>query len=318
VAAGRAVDRLSPHGRPPARRVALVAAVAFVAGLAAGVPLLFVADDGAAEVAGPVAPEHRLRLEYLELIREGQRQRAAGEPMAAAVAFRRAEALAPERPRASALRQEAERAAHAEQEGAILQRQVALQVEAAEAALAGRRYEEALATARVVLEIEPDNEIAGEVAERSRAALARAARESRARAAATDAVAEPVVAEGGPAASPAVDEEAPVADVAFLTIYFEAAGEGRLILNADDVPLVNIGYDHYERVGLLRRKRFFRSAKHFDPFEVAPGATTLEFWVTPTGEAARAGEVRAQLPAGEIRNLRIILDDADRLSWSLE
>jgi hypothetical protein len=236
--------------------------------------------------------------------------------MAAAVAFRRAEALAPERPRASALRQEAERAAQAEQEGAILQRQVALQAEAAEAALVGRRYQEALATARVVLEIEPENEVAREVAERSQAALARAARESQARVA-SDPPAEPT-AEPDAMASAADEQDAPTADVSFLTVYFEAAGEGRLIVHADEVPLINVGYDHYERVGLLRRKKAYRSSKRFERFEIPPGATTLEFWATPLGEAARAGEVRAQLPAGEHRTLKVILDDADRISWSLE
>lgn len=315
--AGRAADRLSPRGRPPARRAALVAAAALVAGLALGLPLLFLADDGDDAVsAARVEPQHRLRLEYLRLIRQGVWLRQEGDPMAAAVAFRRAEALAPERPRAAALRREAERAAQAEQEGEILQRQVEIQVEAAEAALAGRRYQEALATTRAVLEVEPENEVAREVAERAQAALARAARQQREPAPPVERAPAVAEADDGP---PPVEPEpaAPEARIAHLTVVFEGAGEGRLILNAGDERLLNVGYDHTERGGLLRRKRPVRSRAIWE-FEVEPGPTAIEFWITPSGEAARAGSVRAELPPGEMRTLRLVLDDADRLSWNLQ
>jgi hypothetical protein len=317
--AGRAADRLSPRGRPPARRAALVAATALLAGLALGLPFLFLADDGDdAAPSARVDSQHRLRVEYLRLIREGVRLRQEGDAMAAAVAFRRAEALAPERPRAVALRQEAERAALAEQEGEILQRQVAIQVTAAEAALAGRRYQEALATTRVVLEVEPENEVARQVAERAQAALARAARQQREPAPPVEAPA-PAVAAADDAPPPGEAEAAsPEARIAHLTVILEAAGEGSLILNAGSKRLLNVGYDHTERTSVLRRKRPVRERATWPEFEVAPGPTRIEFWITPSGEAARAGRVPTELLAGETRTLRLVLDDADRLSWVLE
>jgi hypothetical protein len=216
-----------------------------------------------------------------------------------------------------ALRQEAERAALAEQEGEILQRQVAIQVTAAEAALAGRRYQEALATTRVVLEVEPENEAAREVAERAQAALARAARQPREPAPPVEPA--PTVAEADEAPPPGEPEPAsPEARIAHLTVILEAAGEGSLILNAGSERLLNVGYDHTERSGILRRKRPVRERATWPEFEVAPGPTRIEFWITPSGEAARAGRVPTDLPAGETRTLRLVLDDADRLSWVLE
>jgi serine/threonine protein kinase len=318
AAAGGAVDRLSPRGRPPARRAALVALAALVVGLAAGLPLLLLGGGGDDEAPARVEPAQQLQLEYLRLIRQGVRLREGGDAMAAAVAFRRAEAIAPQRARATALRQEAERAAQDEQEGELRQRQVDLQVEAAQAALAGRRYQEALATARVVLEVEPENEAAGELASRAQAALARAARQQQEPAPPVTESAPAVVATDDPAASAEPDAAAPESDVAHLTVVFEGAGEGRLMLNAGGKRLLNVGYDFYERTGLLRRKRPYRSRATYPLFEVPPGPTPIEFWITPSGEAARAGSVRAVLPPGETRTLRLVLDDADRLSWSVE
>jgi predicted Ser/Thr protein kinase len=317
AAGGRALDRLSPRGRPPARRAAMVAAIAFVAGLAAGLPLLFVADDGDSSGLARVEPEHDLRVDYLRLMREGARLRRAGEPMAAAVAFRRAEAIAPGRPRATALRVEAERAAQAEQEDAIRVRQVDLQVEAAEAALAGRRYQEALATARVVLEVDPENEAAAEVEQRARGALART-EAARRQETAPEPQVPATLAEEPAAPAPGESEAVPVPDVAWLTVELEAAGEGILRLHADGVKLIDWGYEHVERTSIIRRKRPVRARETFKRIEVEPGPLPITFWVVPAGEGARTGSVEPTLAPGEARTLRIVLDDANRLSFVLE
>ena len=320
AAAGAFLARAGPAGRPSVRRLAIVAATTAAVGFAVGASLLLFAapreggDDPAAH-----GPQHRLEVEYLALMRQGKRAAAAGDPVAAAVAFRRAESLLPGRPGARRLRIRSEREAGELQADAFRRRQLDLQTAAAAAALAGRRYQEALATAGVVLEVEPDNDEAARIVRQARSGLSRVARrDEEAAAEPAREAAEERVADGGQEPPAAPDRQATVPDAAYLTVRLVAEGEGRLMLRDGDEMLANTGYDFYEREGLLRRKRPLRGEHEIRDVRLEPGAHEVRFWVTPTGLAARSGKVTVDLPPGASRTLRLYLSPEKQLTWAIE
>ncbi len=312
-------DRLLPHHRPPPRRLGLVVAVTVTACLAVGLPLLmWVRHAGGGGVAA--GREERLRAEYLDLVREGLRKQHGGDPLGAAVDFGRAEVLAPERPRIAELRRQAEQEARESRLSAQRAEQVALQVEAAQAALDAGRYQEALATAGVVLEVDPDHPDAASIAGRARRELAREAA-ARRRAAAAPPPAPPQVETetaqpAETAAAGAADRAEPVK--AFLSVRLEAAGEGTFRLTSDGRLLVNWGYENVDRKGLFRRKEPYRGVLTFKEIEVEPGAHQLDLSVTPDGAPARTTSLEADFPAGSTRHLEIVLDDDGTLHAALD
>jgi predicted Ser/Thr protein kinase len=313
---GHLTARLAPWGRPPIGRLALVALGAVVVSLAAAAPLLFL---GARDDGGPVATSsaHEEQMEYLRLVREGSRQRRDGDPVAAAVSFGRAALLGGPGSRAADLRREAELEAKAQQESALERSRVELQAAAARAALEARRYTEALATAGVVLEVEPEHEAARDVARRARAALAREA-ERRSEAA------EGVAAGPEMAPPPAVADETSatssdtVAQEGFLTLHADLHGEGRVRLRDGERLLFDQGYEFVDRVGVFRRKRPRPGVVGFERMELPPGPHALRFWVLPAGGAGKEGSLELVLPPGESRTLHLSLDAAGELVVRLE
>jgi len=318
AATGAFLARAGPADRPPRRRLAIVAASTAAVALAAVAGLLLFAmrvepgDDLAA-----YGPEHRLEVEYLSLMRQGRRAAAADDPVAAAVAFRRAESLRPDRPVAHRLRVLSEREAGELQADAFRRRQLDLQAAAAAAALAGRRYQEALATASVVLEVEPDNEEAARLVRQARVGLAReAARRNDAVAQAEpEDAGEERVAESLPAPEPG---PAVAPEDGFLDVRLVAEGEGRLMVRVGDELVANNPYDFYEREGLFRRKRPVQGRHEVQGVRLEPGTHDVRFWVTPVGLAARTDEVTIDLQPGGSRTLRLYLSPDKELTWALE
>lgn len=319
AATGAALARIGPAGRPTGRRLAIVASVTVALAFAIGVSLLLFAvpREGGGDPAA-FGPEHRLEVEYLSLMREGRRATSADDPVAAAVAYRRAESLLPDRPAARRLRIESERSAGELQADTFRRRQLDLQTAAAAAALAGRRYQEALATASVVLEVEPDNEEAARLVRQARSGLARenAQRDDTLAEAAAEEAEEERLAEGAPpsAAAPA----AVVPESAYLDVQLVAEGEGRLMLRVGDDLIANNPYDFFEREGIFRRKRPLRGMHEVRRVRLAPGTHDVRFWVTPAGLAARSDKVRIELAPGASRTLRLYLSPEKQLTWAVE
>jgi len=321
AAAGSFLDRAGPDGRPSGRRLALVAAATAAVTLAATAALWLLAPGPEAS-HGELAAyglEHRVEVEYSSLMRQGRRAVAAGDPVAAAVAFRRAESLLPDRPAARRLRIRSERQAGELQADAFRRRQLDLQTAAAAAALAGRRYQEALATASVVLEVEPDNAEAARLVRQARTGLAREIarrRDAEAASAAAEEAEQERLAEG--AQTPDEPPRPAVPDDAYLTVRLVAEGEGRLMVRDGGDLLANTGYEFVEREGFFRRKRPRQGQQEIRDVRLEPGSHDLRFWVTPAGDAARAGEVTIDLPPGESRTLRLYLSPEKQLTWAVE
>ncbi len=287
-------------GAPDWPRLALVAVVVALLVTGFGALILGWMEPEVEPVAESMA-EERLEREFLEAWREGIRANEAGDPEAAAAAFRRAEALRPDEPRVRRLREAAERRAEMETMSELARERLALQTAAADEALAAGRYQEALSTATVVLESEPENEIAGRVADEARTALARAARQRQV------AREEERAAEGGEAdPSAGAEEEAAATGPASLAVLLETEGEGRLVVEVDGVLMVDVGYEYVDRVGLFRRKKPYRGVTRLPGVEVEPGSRELRYEVRPDDGPAQTGTMEVEFPAGETRSL--ILD----------
>ncbi|HEX2253605.1 MAG TPA: protein kinase [Thermoanaerobaculia bacterium] len=318
--AGGLLERIAPEDRPPGRRLALVAALTLAVALAVGVPALLLSSPDAEPVE--YSPEYRRQVEYLELLREGYRLLAAGEPTNALMSFRQAEVLVPNRPRAGELAELAVQAAREQQSSSQREAQVALQLMAAQSALEGQRYEEAVVTAEAVLEVEPEHEAAAAVVEQARRALARRA------AAARRAEREQTVAEPAPQEVPASaeergatqpDEEMGPISPARLVIVAVAEGGGQVRVRDGQRELATFEYDHSERAGLLRRRRpVTGTTRAPDIVSLAPGAHTLDVWVTPLNERAIHHRLTGTFRPGATHTLRIVEHPSGEVTARLE
>jgi predicted Ser/Thr protein kinase len=261
-------------------------------------------------------PQERREIEYLDLLREGLRANQAGDPMAAAVAFRRAEILKPDEPRVQRLRRVAEHRSRMMEMNELREQQLALQTAAAEAALDGGRWQEALSTATVVLGVDPENETAQQVARRARSALHRdqQRREEAARQAEQEAEAaaaeEETVADAGEAAEPVGDST--------LGIELLTEGEGRLVVRVDGVLMADVGYEHFERSGLFRRKKPYRGKTLIPNFEIEPGARQIHYELRPAEGPPQTGTLEAEFPAGDRRTLKLTYVPGSTLAAHVE
>jgi hypothetical protein len=260
-------------------------------------------------------PEERREVEYLELLREGLRANRVGDPMAAAVAFRRAEVLKPDEPRVQRLRRVAEHRARMMEMDELREQQLALQTAAAQAALAGGRWQEALSTATVVLGVDPENEEAQQVARRARSALYRdqQRRVEAVRQAEQDAegsAEEEAVAEAEEAAPPAGD--------ATLGVELLTEGEGRLVVRVDGVLIADVGYQHFDRVGLFRRKKPYRGETRIPGFVIGPGVREIHYELRPAEGPPQTGTLEAEFPAGERRTLKLTFVPGSTLAAHVE
>ena len=279
------------HTPPPRRSILRWAALAglLLLGLAAGAWLYL--------NAGPDDSANRAREEsYLQLITEGRRLMAEGDPEAALVLFDAASGISPShgdelgRLREAALRQ-------AEEEG------IEIRVDEARRALEEGRYDEVVATARGLLGTERGRGRALEILDDVSEALAgrpepvdRAATRSPSRS-------NPI---GASPDSPAVDpldaEEAAAPAQTRLVVHLESeAPTGVLTVYAGTSQVLLEPFDFYERTGFFRRR------------EPRPGELTREVWIDPSvenllvlvareGEPAEAVRLEPRLePGGSVR-----------------
>jgi hypothetical protein len=243
-------------------------------------------------------------------LRRGHRRLAAGDPAAAAFAFRRAAALAPERPRIRDLLATAERQAEAHALLDAEAERTAARLTDADRALAAGRLEEALAAAETVLAAEPGHPQALDVAEAARASLDRRRRSAaverppaEAAAAAAAAAVEVAAGAGGGPLEAAAPPDAPGS----LTIEFVAdLPEGTLLIAANGRRIVDEPFSFYDRVGMFKKKAY-RGKITVPARAVEPGAVDFKIWVAVAGEAAHLTEISGNFLPGVARRLDIHL-----------
>ena len=263
--------------RPTPLRLAAVAAVTAVVGLAAG-GLLYLVVAGPAAKPAPADPGLQRAAELNRLLGEGLRELQAGDPSAAASRFAAAEGLAPERPRIGELRQLAEH-----------------QAEALE--LAGAAAD--AATARLAANPPP---VAERPARRRPAGSARAAEDHEdhaAKLAAADAA--------GAAGDPAGGEPAAPSGPASLTIEFVTdQPEGTLLIAANGQRIVNEPFSFFDRVGLFKKKPY-RGKITVPSRRVEPGEVDFKIWVAVGGSAAHLTRLAGNFLPGVERRLSIVV-----------
>jgi len=289
-------------GRPDWPRLAVAALLVAVLVAGIGFLLLALVEPEPGHLA-EYDPQHRLQVEYLELLREGLRANQAGDPMAAAVAFRRAESLKPEDQRVQRLRRVAEQRARMLEMSELRDQQLALQTVAAQAALAGGRWQEALSTASVVLEVDPDNEEAQRVASGARSALRREQQRRRAELDRRSQQAE--AAEAAAEEPPPPPQEAVAAEDASLSVFMVSEGEGRLVIRVDGTLMADVGYQHFDRVGLFRRKKAYRGTTQIPGIAVEAGTRQIHYELRPVDGPPQTGNLEVEFPPGEVRTLKL-------------
>ena len=261
--------------RPAPLRLAVVAAVTAVVGLAAG-GLLFLLLARSAATAAPGAPDPELQrsAELSRLLGEGFRELRAGEPATAARRFADAERLAPERPRVGELRRLAESQAEAQ----VL---ASAEADAAAARLAASQAEAAERAAR----------------RRPPAASAKGV------AGGGESAAPPETADE--AGAPAAGEPAGPPPLASLTIEFVTdLPEGTLLIAANNERIVNEPFSFFDRVGLFKKKPYWGKITVL-PRPVELGAVDFKIWVAVAGSAAHLTEISGSFPPGVERRLDI-------------
>jgi hypothetical protein len=173
----------------------------------------------------------------------------------------------------------------------------------------------------VVLERDPANEEAAELAAEARRALARQqAAARRAEREETVADAPPPEATGAaeePSAAPA--EEAGPISPARLEIVAQVAGEGRVMVRDGQRNVATFNYEHFERRGMLRRQRpVTETARAPSVVSLSPGIHTLDFWVMPANEQAVHQQIRGVFRPGSTHTLRIVQHASGEVTARLE
>ena len=245
--------------------------------------------------ARPMAfePGERAREQYLQAIHEGQARRADGDLAGAAAEFARAQALYPLGAGAARLRAEAEQA--------VREGELALRREAVRAALAGSDYPAALAEARRLIELGPDEVdtsdlllaveqgLAKESTSEPPAALRRAP--SMARPAAAAAIA--------PSVAAPVTAQPPLWTTVEIALDSELE-DGVLMVYAGDEQILRMKLADFRRQAAANPSR---ALLRFLP----PRRVAFRVYAAVGRQPARLATAEADLASGERRRLRIRL-----------
>jgi len=255
--------------------------------------------------APPAEPQADPRVQ--ELIREGHRLLANGDPEQAAETFRDAERLAPDREEVRGWRHQAERLAEAYERLTERQRQLGQHLAAGEFALADGNFQEALAEVEEALELADDDEEAVSQAEeirrraeeglarrarqRREAERRRAAEEARRREAAAQEAAAATATDTEPAKSEqSASEPKPVGPPTLEMEFISEQPQGTLTIWMDERRLLNQSFRFVEKRGFLGLGggEAYKGRLYLKPTAVTPGTHILRVYVTPRGEAAQA------------------------------
>lgn len=316
----------------------LALAVALVALLAAGIGGALWLRSGAEEPQVVVQPEPDPRAE--QMIREGHRLLADGDPEAASEMFRDVERLEPDRTEVRRWRELAERQAEAFERMTERQRMLGQRLAAGQLALADGRFEDALEEMEAATELADDDQEALAQAEDIRlqaeegierreeqrqAARRRAAAEERRRRleAEEEKAAEEARAEGtGTAEQPAAEpvELRPAGEPTLAMRFVSDLPQGTLTIFLGDERFLHQNFRFVEKKGFLGLggAEAYRGQLNLKPTEVPRGSYTVRVYVTPRGEAAQTAILEnVNFGPGDDRTLELALSGEGTLSAEL-
>ncbi len=320
-----------PAAAPAARRtgpgighwLALAAGTLAVVGVAAAAFLLTLSWVGT-PLFRSLAPEvQAVESEVIRLRQEGLQRLASGDAAGAAAALARAVQLAPDHVGLRDLSKKANEQAVAFAGAAGRTAEVQAGLEAAQAALAEKRYAEAAIAAIGVLTRQPNNQAANDILAAVEQAKTLAAPPG-GRLGRPLGPHRPVEGEIGADLMPveaAKAETAPVAEAAtgdaVLAVSFTTEmAEGVVIVYLDSRTLLRESF-RYKTGGFLRSRATGGSFQR--PISVAAGTTgQLRVYVTPAGRPAQVKTLQATFPAGATRRLVIDLPASGTLNAQLQ
>ncbi len=299
--------------RPPfsLRRAALAGVLAAVLTLTLGAGVLL----ALAWTSPPVdynAAEEAVRTEFLAAVRTGHERRAAGDPVRAAQHYRRAEQLAPGKPKLSRLRQRAEAEAQASPLLAETQRRIVAKLFEAQRAMKDRRFEQAITAANDAIALDlsiPEAHFILAAAQTAQADMRmRAARDRSQRplpeqsATATELTPAPIAASPEPASEAAAAQEA----VLRVNVETDIPADVRVQVGGRMLFRKQVG----EKGGFLGRKK--AKGGYFDQsYQVQTGSNqVVKVWITPLtppGQSAQYKILEGNFPGGASRDLEIRL-----------
>lgn len=303
--------------------IALAAGTVAVAGVAAAAFLLTLSWFGT-PLSRSLAPEvQAVQGEVIRLRQEGLQRLATGDAAGAAMTLARAEQLAPDHVGLRHLRQKATAQAAAFAGAAGRTAEVQAGLEAAQLALAEKRYDDAAIAAIGVLTRQPDNAAANEVllAVQQAKSLSAPPGGRIGRPIGTRRPDETATGTNVPPVETAGTEAAPVAEAATgdatLNISFTTEmAEGVVIVYLDSRTLLRETF-RYKTGGFLRSRATGGGFQR--QIAVAPGTTgQLRVYVTPAGRPAQVKTLHANFPAGMTRRLIVDLPASGAVNAQLQ
>jgi tRNA A-37 threonylcarbamoyl transferase component Bud32 len=319
---------LRPPGRTSPRRLLVAGGSALAASLLCwAAAFLWL---GWALPAGPQrdATEDGKRQQILEMLRAGKQARDAGNWKGAADLFYQAERLAPNAKKIRAMRVAAALSA-----GQQFSRQsgneslVAMGLDGANKALASQSYDNALMTAKTVLDIDPENVEARAILVKAQEGKARQDKQRQAAAASQDsrrrkgqeiAAAAPVTSEGQPP-GPSAPVARPEATTATVHVHFRSElSEGSLILwmNGQEIKRDNFSSPRGGGINIFRSRKQVPYVANWT-FTVPVGTVDFRVHVAPAGNKALVKPVSGSFQGGGSRSLDIHLADPTQLTVQL-
>jgi len=311
------------------RRTALVAGATLVAALLFGLLTIWLAHPGDFDNLGSSA-EHRLRQRVVPLLKEGRRLLQEGEPAIAARVFSRAEDIAPHLEGVIEQRKQAERQVLRQEQRLLDEEEFAVLFEEGTRALRAGRFDKATQVAQRLLEIDPENPDALELAHRiknSRAEARRRAQADKTRQAAETESAVPSPRAVEPirattvsprtqsASEPQTQESRP--DWSRLKVdLFSYLPKGVVTVYADDDQILLQPFRFTEKGRLFLKKG---TAGRLEAEQrLSAGDTEFRIYVSSEGKETQIVNLPVSLEGGETHVLRIIVAENGSTSAQLD
>jgi hypothetical protein len=300
------------------RRLALVTAAALIVGLALAAALLLVPRRLAPppETVVDLAP----RAHFLSLMREGRAHLEAGDAAAAAVAFRRAERLAPDPVPVRALRERAEAAVAAAGGEAALD--LTLEGETlAEALGAGGPEDEEMP-------LEPGEggvDAGGRTSAADRTVPSAPARPDLRR----SRLLQPPPGETAPTRPPAADPRtapsatmpgaaAATGDSSLVVDLASEVSTGSVVVAAAGRRIISRNFEFFEKEGRFSRRRPSGGTLTLGPATLPAGDVELQIWISIGDQPAKVSRLAGRFPRGGEGRLVVRIASADDVTLRLE
>lgn len=290
------------------RRLALVTAGALVVGIGLWLVLTMIPARLAPPDRSPV--DLGPRAQFVRLMREGHRQLEAGDPAAAALAFRRAERLAPNPASVRALRESAEAAAVAAGGAAALDLGLEDEELAAAFGAGGPEDEEQPPEATVDPGGRPSPAAPAQPAP-SRPDLRRSRLLNQQPQESAPPRAPPRTTRAPAAAAPTGDAEL-VVDLA------SEVPTGSVVVAADGRRIISRKFEFWEKGGRFSRRRPSAGELTLGPAQLSAGDVRLQVWVAVGDEPAKLTTLSERFPRGGQRRLIVRIASADEVTLRLE